>query len=163
MIAVPGRVLTAPMVMYSGKSTVRPVGGSWNMKDKKVSKPATLSDWTILRIGAAANIDITAFEQQCKALTSGFKSCGLKVNAPMIFPGPCIPALNATKTEKDKNVLDKVFVDLKLREIFEGCKTRKVCRLLVVLPSTTPWIRERVKFWGDQSYGKPSSVTFYSC
>lgn len=137
------------------------------MRDKKVLKPAMLSDWTMLRIGAAADIEVTSFERQCKALTTCFKSCGLKVNPPQVFPGPSIPALTATATETkpegDKRVPDKVTFDLKLQEIFERCKARKVCMLLVVLPSTTPWVRERVKFWGDKIYGKPYSVANCSC
>lgn len=161
MIAVPGRVLTAPRVLYSENSTARPIGGSWNMKDKKVMRPGTLSDWIILRIGAAAGVDLTLFEQQCKALTSGFRSCGLKVNAPLVFPGPSISVLpeTETETEKDKSVVD---LDMKLRAIFEGCEARKVRMLLVVLPSTTRWVRERVKFWGDKTYGKPYSSAFCS-
>lgn len=162
MIAVPGRVLIAPKVRYSGNITARTVGGSWNMKDKKVLKPATLSKWTMLRIGTAAVTEDAAFEQHCKALIAGLRSCGLKVNAPQIFPGPSIPALNA-KEEENKSILDKAFVDLKLRQIFEVCRDRNICMLLVVLSSPTPWIRERVKFWGDKTYGNYHfSVSFCS-
>lgn len=160
MIAVPGRVLTAPRVMYSGNSTNRIACGSWNMKDKTVWKPATLADWTMLRIGAAADIDPTVFEQQCKALTAGLRSCGMKVNAPLVFPGPAVPAFNTI--ENGRTTLDKDTVDLKLRETFEKCRARKISVLLVVLPSTAPWVRERVKFWGDKVYGMPSSLALFS-
>lgn len=125
--------------------------------------PATLSDWTVLRIGTAADVDmdVDVFEQQCKALTNGIKSCGLKVNAPLVFPGPSILVSYATETEteKDEAVVD---FDSKLRNFFEGCKARKVRMLLVVLPSITRWVRERVKFWGDKTYGKPYSSAFFS-
>ena len=152
MIAVPARVLTAPRVMYAGNTAANPVNGSWNMKDKKVLDPASLPAWTILRIGAGAMVDDTALEQHCKALTANLRSCGLKVGAPQVFPGPSIPALNERKDEND-SFLDKTFVDLKLRMVFEQCKDRKIGMLLVVLSSTTPWIRERVKFWGDKEHG----------
>ena len=160
MVAVPGRVLAAPKVMYSGNSTAKALGGSWNMMGKKVAKPATLSDWTTLRIGGAANIDAKEFRESCYALTAGFRSCGLNIQPPQVFPGPTIPALK--ETQKDKVTAEKVLIDSKLRKIFEECKTRKISMLLVVLPSTKPWIRERVKFWGDNRYGKVGSVAFYS-
>ena len=150
MIAVPGRVLTAPRVIYSGNNTVRPVGGSWNMSAKKVLKPVTLSNWTILRIGAVAELDLKMFDPQWKALANGFRSCGLLVNAP-ILPGPCVPVLNAGN--QHKAVLDKVFVDSKFQAIFDQCKVRGISMLLVVLSTTTPWIRERIKFWGDTVHG----------
>ena len=147
MIAVLGRVLPAPRVMYFGNSTAGTVGGSWNMKNKKVLKPKTFSDWTILRIGAAANIKNTEFERQCKALTEGFRSSGFHVNAPQFFPGPSIPAF-------DENRDDAVaFVDSNLRAILESCKAKNIGALLVVLSSTKPWIYARVKFLSDVTYG----------
>ena len=157
MIAVPGRTLTAPRVIYSGNNTAKTVGGSWNMRGKKVWEPATLSDWTILRIGAAAKIDLTVFELQCKALTAGLKSCGLNVTAPQVFPGPWVPSLS--EIESNKAIFDKkAFIDTELRKVFEQCGTRKIGMLVVVLPSTKPWIRERVKFWGEKVYGMFSNA-----
>lgn len=156
MIAVPGRILQPPRIVYSGKSEVTPVGGSWNMKDKKVLKSATFPNWTILRIGAAANIEKSELEKQSNALTAGFRSCGLQVDQPLLFPGPSIAALN--ETNEDKTILDKTYVDLKLKEIFERCKANRISMFLVILSSTTPWIHERVKFWGDIVHGMPSSI-----
>lgn len=131
------------------------------MRDKKVWQPATLSGWTILRIGAAAEVDLTVFESQCKALTAGLKSCGLNVNAPQVFPGPRVPGLS--EIESNKAIVDKkAFIDSELRKVFEQCGTRKITMLLVVLPSTKPWIRERVKFWGEKVYGMPSSAALCS-
>ena len=153
MIAVPGRVLPPPRVMYSGNSMAKPIGGSWNMRDKKLSKPATLMNWTILRIGAAADVEWTVFEKHCKALTAIFASCGLKVNAP-VLPGPSISVSN--KIETDKIVLDKVAMDSRLQAIFNQCKARKISTLLVVLPSTDSWLYGRLKFWGDQKCGMSS-------
>ena len=157
MIAVPARVLPAPRVIYAKNTAANPVNGSWNMKDKKVLEPASLPTWTILRIGPGAMIDIATLKQHYEFLTANFKSCGLKVGEPKYFPGPSIPALNESENE-ERSVLDKPFVDGKLREIFKMCRDREVGMLLVVLSSTTAWIRERVKFWGDLEYGNPSRV-----
>ena len=129
-----------------------PVNGSWNMRDKKVLKPATLPTWTILRIGPGAMVNVAALKQYYDALTATFKSCGLEVGKLEGPPGLSIPALNDEETEK-KSALDKPFIDGQLREKFEKCRDRNIGILLVVLSSTTSWIRERVKFWGDKEYG----------
>lgn len=154
MIAVPARVLTAPKVMYAGNTSTSTVNGSWNMRNKKVLKPASLPTWTILRIGPEAMVDGATLKQHYDFLTKNFKACGLQVGELKGPPGPSIPALNESENEK-RSVLDKPFVDGKLREIFEMCRDREVGMLLVVLSSTTAWIRERVKFWGDIKYGNP--------
>ena len=151
MIAVPARVLPAPKVIY-GNTAANPVNGSWNMKDKKVLKPALLPTWTILRIGPGAMVNDAALKQYYNALKAWFNKCGLEVGKLEGAPGPSIPALNNGANET-KSALDKPFVDGQLREKFERCRDRNVGMLLAVLSSTTSWIRERVKFWGDKVYG----------
>ena len=141
MIAVPARVLSAPKVMYARNTAANPVNGSWNMREKKVLRPASIPTWTILRIGPEAMVDVAALKQYFDALTANFKSCGLEVGKLEGAPGLSIPALNN--------------VDGQLREKFEKCRDRNIGILLVVLSSPTSWIRERVKFWGDVKYGNP--------
>ena len=155
MIAVPARVLPAPRVIYAKNTAANPVNGSWNMKDKKVLDSVSLPTWTILRIGPGAMVDGATLKQNYEFLIANFKSCGLKVGELKGPPGPSIPALNESENE-ERFILDKPFVDGKLREIFEMCRDREVGMLLVLLSSTTAWIRERVKFWGDIKYGSPS-------
>ncbi|MCE8166461.1 MAG: hypothetical protein I3270_02335 [Candidatus Moeniiplasma glomeromycotorum] len=45
------RILPTPTIQYhqsSRENRVRPNGGSWNLRDKKVINGATLSSWSIL-------------------------------------------------------------------------------------------------------------------
>ena len=140
--------------MYARNTPANLVNGSWNMKGKEVLKAASLPTWTILRIGPEAMVDIVALKQYYYALTADFKLYGLevgKVEDPTDFS---IPALNDEENE-NKSALDKSFVDGQLREKFKKCRDRNINMLLVVLSSTTSWIRERVKFWGDKEYGNP--------
>ena len=155
MIAVPARLLPAPKVIYARNATSNPVNGSWNMRNKEVLKAASLPNWTVLRIGPDAMVDIVALKEYYYALTDNFKSCGLKVGKLEDPSDFSIPALNGGSENGKESVLDKSFVDGQLRQKFERCRDRKIGMFLVVLSSSTSWIRERVKFWGDKEYGNP--------
>ena len=112
------------------------MNGSWNMRDKKVLKPASLPTWTILRIGPGAMVDNAALKQYYDALTAYFKSHGLEVGKLEGPPGPSIPALNNGENAIE-SALDKPFVDGQLREKFEKCRDRNIGMLLVILSSNT--------------------------
>ncbi|KAI1429223.1 RNA interference and gene silencing protein [Xylaria sp. FL1777] len=50
LITVPGRVLDAPVVKYSGSGMVMPRFGSWDLRSVQFSTKANLPSWTYLRI-----------------------------------------------------------------------------------------------------------------
>ncbi|KAI1122114.1 RNA interference and gene silencing protein [Nemania abortiva] len=50
LITVPGRVLGAPAIKYSGTGVAMPRFGSWDVRGIKFSTKAELSSWTYLRI-----------------------------------------------------------------------------------------------------------------
>ncbi|KAJ8132328.1 hypothetical protein O1611_g1296 [Lasiodiplodia mahajangana] len=52
LITVPGRVLGAPAIKYSGTSVTMPKFGSWDLRSVKFSTKADLPSWTYFRISS---------------------------------------------------------------------------------------------------------------
>ena len=153
MIVVPGRVLSSPRVTYSGKVKANLGGGaSWNLRNLKFPRAATILPWAMLRIGAAAKVSEELLEKQYKSLTTTFSLCGLK-SAQARFPpgfGPLLPEL---KLPEDESEINKVLVNSELRSIFGNCQRNGTKMLLVILPSDDSWLYERIKYLGDVEYG----------
>ncbi len=146
MVVVPGRVLDPPKLMYGGSASFTARGGVWNMNGKRFLKPAIMPSWTLLRIGAAANIPIASLASQLKALRDGFTECGLKG----VGPGPSVDLPQATNGELGIN---RTTVDESLEKIFKENKEKGINMFVVILPSEDPWLFARVKYWGDVKYG----------
>ena len=158
MIVVPGRVLSSPKVTYSGKFKANPRGGaSWNLRNLKFVRAASILPWAMLRIGAAAKVSEELLEKQYRSLTRAFSSCGLKSEEASIRPssGPLLPEL---KHPEDTSGINKVLVNSELRSIFGKCQPNGIKMLLVILPSEDPWLYDRIKYWGDVKYGISPSV-----
>jgi eukaryotic translation initiation factor 2C len=94
MITVPGRVLAAPVVKYSGSSTVMPRFGSWNMQSVKFVTKSSLPSWSFLRIACGRNPfrnpdefhgKISEFQAQLRMLGMDVKNF---VPGQHITPGP---------------------------------------------------------------------------
>lgn len=154
MIAVKGRVLSSPTVMYSGKAKARVTKGtsSWNMIGMNFVRAADTLPWAMLRIGAAAKISAELLDRQYNALTTSFKLCGLKKEEATIRPssGPLMPEL---KRPNEEVYMNKPLVNTQLNETFSKCKPNRISMLLVILPSDDPWLYDRIKYFGDVKYG----------
>ena len=172
MIVVPGRVLSSPAVTYSGKAKAQSSqskgqssqskgqssqskgGASWNMKDFKFVRAASIPPWAMLRIGAATKISADRLKKQYNALTTSFKLCGLKNEEAKIRPlsGPFIPGLRRPDDKPDVKI-NKSFVNAELRSTLSKCKLNGVSMLIVILPSGDSWLYDRIKYFGDVVYG----------
>lgn len=163
MIAVPGRVLSSPEVTYSGKVKANLRGGaSWNLRNLKFPRAASILPWAMLRIGAAAKVPEGLLEKQYNSLTTAFSLCGLKSEQASIRPGsgPLLPEL---KHPKDESEINKVLVNSELRSIFGKCQQNGIKMLLVILPSEDSWLYDRIKYWGDVKYGISPQRTLRLC
>ena len=158
MIVVPGRVLSSPGVTYSGKAKAQSSqskgGASWNMKDLKFVRAATIPPWAMLRIGATTKISADRLKKQYDALTTSFKLCGLKNEEAKIRPlsGPFIPDLRRPDDKPDVKI-NKSFVKAELRSTLSKCRLNGVSMLIVILPSGDSWLYDRIKYLGDVVYG----------
>lgn len=149
MIVVPGRVLSSPKVTYAGKAKANMRGGaSWNMKDQKFMRAATILPWAMLRIGAAAKVPGEVLDKQYTSLVKSFRFCGLKDEEAKVRPatGPSIPEL---RLPNDPLGVNRSFVNTQLSSTFGKCEANGISMLLVILPSEDSWLYDRIKYWGD--------------
>lgn len=159
MIVVPGRVLTRPSVRYSSKGKAKSItDASWNMRDVKFVEAAAVLPWAMLLIGAAAKASTDLLGAKYSSLIASFKSCGLRNEGAKFAPksGPLIPELRPTD-DNSGTKLNKPFVDHQLRVTFSKCEQFGIRMLLVILPSEDSWLYDRIKYFGDVTYGTSAS------
>lgn len=140
-----GRVLTSPQPKYGGNATVSAKNGAWNMSGKTFAKPASMPSWTLLRVGAAAKITLSALKSHIKASTDIFNKMGLKTVIPN-GPGPIV---DLPRVANDDPSMNKSLVDGYLEKVFRHYKQEGIAMFLVVLPTEDAWLSNRIKFWGD--------------
>ncbi|KAJ5591873.1 uncharacterized protein N7459_002242 [Penicillium hispanicum] len=87
LITVQGRVLPPPRIYYAGQKEIQTMGGSWNMRSIRFSKPAALKKWTWLYIDSnhARRYwpDPNAFNQSLSKFTSVLKASGINAEPPL--------------------------------------------------------------------------------
>ena len=150
MVVVPGRVLGSPRLKYGGNIAITPNDGAWNMNRKTFVKSALMPPWTLLRIGAAAKMDLPLLASQLKVLTDIFDKQGLKSVKAEDHPGPVMDLPQEANGELG---IHRSVVDESLRKIFESYKHKGIGMFLVVLPSEDSWLFNRVKYWGEVGFG----------
>ncbi|KAI9821501.1 MAG: hypothetical protein M1832_003349 [Thelocarpon impressellum] len=142
MLTVPGRILSAPGVVYLNGS-IRPEAGSWNMIKKKFSVGAAIRDWSYLRIGYGGSDPL---QGSLQALVNTFKrtmdDCGLRADAPKPSTGYAVTISNDDDASRAA-----------LKEILGKIQRSTVKMLLVVLPDQRASTYASVKYLADVVYG----------
>ncbi|KAG8989796.1 hypothetical protein FRB94_014008 [Tulasnella sp. JGI-2019a] len=85
---IPGRVLPTPVLQYAG-SEIRPENGQWNMRDKKLWKPARINGCVIINYdslfnGQSQHSMIEALEAACRSVGI----TGMTQQAPVLQKDP---------------------------------------------------------------------------
>jgi len=84
-ISVVARVLPPPMLRYgpgSAEATIRPFNGQWNMRDKKLFRPATIRTWTVVIYESAGRFRQDAAQDMARGFVEGALSVGITVTDP---------------------------------------------------------------------------------
>ncbi|KAI9747808.1 MAG: hypothetical protein M4579_007383, partial [Chaenotheca gracillima] len=78
MLELPARILSAPTPQY-GRGTDRqpPTMGRWNLRDKKLLKPATIKSWGLLYLPAGRMVDEAQLIQFATGIARGFHDLGM--------------------------------------------------------------------------------------
>eukprot|EP00899_Mesostigma_viride_P003282 jgi/Mesvir1/12955/Mv05968-RA.1 len=81
MVVATGRILDTPELYY-GNGRLKPDAGSWNMADRRVLEPATLTNWVGLSLASRLPRDLVSFFFQ--SLAQNVTACGIRMGAPVI-------------------------------------------------------------------------------
>jgi len=89
-ISVTARVLPTPMLRYgqgSAEATIKPFNGQWNMRDKKLFRPATVKIWTIVIYESQGRFRQDTARDMAKGFIDGAISVGMSITdtQPLIF------------------------------------------------------------------------------
>lgn len=139
LVTVPARMLDGFNLEYSGKIE-RPRDASWNMRDVKFSKGATLPSWSVLWIALQNSSSPFSSLQDVDVCVDKFHKMLLKC-------GIRAPAPQAGRTLQIRNADDPG------PEVDTAFRAVKVPLLLVILPNNKAPIYNAVKQAGDIKYG----------
>lgn len=146
MLTVDGRILSAPKLLYAGRSSLNARFGSWNMIGNKVSAGARITNWTFFEIqfgGTALSTPIVELMAQFRDI---MQKTGLTMDAPA--PALGLPPLKLNQDAKDQylNDIDKWFARIR--------DTNKAVRILyIIIPAKNALIYSCIKYLGDVKYG----------
>ncbi|KAF8806120.1 argonaute-like protein [Phlegmacium glaucopus] len=143
-ISVPARVLPPPMLRYgvgSAENTIRPGNGQWNMRDKKLFRPAAIKVWAIVVYESQGRFRPDTAREMAQGFMEGARSVGMSVadNQPLIF-----------WENGQGNITDQ------LRKAGKACVDQKKSPpnlIVVVLPEGGNDIYTAVKHFGDITMG----------
>ena len=137
MIVIKGRLLAAPSLTLGGNVSFTPTAASWNLLNKKLATPVTVTKWSFLRLGGAP------FEENhIKFFRGALKNCGLGEEYPLNPRGFYAPLPGS----EDAN-------DAEIQKVFNAMSQAKVKIVLVILPFAGKTTYDRVKYWGDVRTG----------
>jgi len=143
-ILVPARVLPAPMLRYglgSAEATIKPYNGQWNMRDKKLFRPAAIKTWVIVIYESQGRFRQETARDMARGFIEGAQSVGMTVAdlQPLIF-----------WENGQGNIADQ------LRKAGKACVDQKGSPpnlIVVVLPEGGNDIYTAVKNFGDVQMG----------
>jgi eukaryotic translation initiation factor 2C len=138
------RILKCPQVIYAPndpQQIVDPYQGKWNLRDKRLSKGATLNGWAMVSLDRSTREnDLKNFAQD---LTGMMRKCGLVVNArePLF--------MLSTQQRLRESIMDAV---KQAKSRFNG-----FCQIVVViLPDKSSTIYASIKTVTETELGLPS-------
>ncbi|EXX54101.1 hypothetical protein RirG_237720 [Rhizophagus irregularis DAOM 197198w] len=145
MTVVNARILPTPTIQYhqsSRKSHVRPNGGLWNLRDKKVINGAILSSWSILAFLSYKDLPDQAIKLFIRELITTCQDTGMNISER----DP--PICHANPIGNTGESLKKAW--LKAREKAWGVKPQLI---LCILPNTGSNLYAEIKRVSDTIIG----------
>ncbi|KAJ3021117.1 hypothetical protein HKX48_009212 [Thoreauomyces humboldtii] len=142
-VALPARILEAPLLCYNPKSKekeFKPRDGAWNMKDHKVARGMTLHSWSVLVLVPENRLKRDVVDNFTKVLVQTARIHGMEV--PMERP--------PLRYGSDRNMED--MLKAAYRDAGEGC-SKKPQMILVILPDTNPRRYAEIKRTSDTILG----------
>lgn len=139
MIAVPGRVLSAPSLKYANKKE-NPGSGAWNLVGKKFCEGANIRAWTGLLVKRNDRPDPGDPSTALRNFYTKSQALGLR------WPPPTIPPVVIEVDMKTRNWL--VVLDRFFRE-----SQNKYHLLIVMLPMAVERVFDHIKWLGDVKSG----------
>ena len=141
MIVIKGRLLPAPSLTLGHalghEVSITPTAASWNLLNKQLATPITVTSWSVLRLGGArlekAQIDL---------FRGALKNCGLGEKDPLNPRGFHAPLPGSEEAN-----------DAEIQKVFNAMSQAKVKIVLVILPIASKSTYARVKYWGDVRTG----------
>jgi len=143
-ISVTARVLPPPMLRYgpgSAEATIRPFNGQWNMRDKKLFRPATIKVWAVVIYESQNRFRQDTAREMVAGFIDGARSVGMTVTDTQ----PLIQWENG-----QGNIADQ------LKRAGKACVDQKGSPpnlIVVVLPEGGNDIYTAVKNFGDVQMG----------
>ncbi|PKK68178.1 Piwi-domain-containing protein [Rhizophagus irregularis] len=145
MAVVNARILPTPTIQYhqsSRESHVRPNGGSWNLRDKKVINGATLNSWSVLAFLSYKDLPDQAIKFFVRELITTCQDTGMNISER----DPSICRENPIGDIKES--LTKAW--LKARNKARGVKPQLI---LCILPNTGSDLYAKIKRVSDTVIG----------
>ncbi|KAI8909304.1 Piwi domain-containing protein [Powellomyces hirtus] len=142
-LTITARVLEPPELSYNPKSrqkTIKPMDGTWNLRDKQVCRGMTLHSWSVLVLAPEQRVNRASVDNFVKVLVGACKTHGMEVT--MEKP----PMRYGT----DKNVEE--MLKAAYRDAGDGCRT-KPQMILVIVPDTNPRRYAEIKRTSDTTLG----------
>ena len=140
MIVIKGRLLPAPTLTLGHalghEVSITPTAASWNLLNKQLAKPITITNWSVLRLGG-----VRLEKAQIDLFRGALKNCGLGEKDPLNPRG-----FHAPLPGSEAN-------DAEIQKIFNAISQAKVKIVLVILPIASKSTYARVKYWGDVRTG----------
>ena len=146
MVVVPARKLEPLTIQYRNNKKVVPNKASWNLMKAQFCIPAEVKSWNVILLFRNDG-DINKVGDAVRKLTGQFKQLGIRHVQPKSAAGFSI------RSPKPLNDCDDDDIDKALTEHLKKAANEGVQILLVVLPSKSKKIYNRVKFLADIKYG----------
>ncbi len=84
MLQIQGRILPAPIPIYSAGTDARaPVIGSWNLRNKRLLQPSSISSYGLLYIPGVRALEDNELQGFVRTMQSGFKAVGMELPAEL--------------------------------------------------------------------------------
>ncbi|KAJ3158570.1 hypothetical protein HDU86_002795 [Geranomyces michiganensis] len=147
-MTIQARVLEAPNLSYhptSRQKDVKPIGGAWNLKDKRVARGMTLHSWSVLVLDREQRVNRNSIDNFVKTLVNMCRTTGMQVtteNPPLRYG-------------QDQNL--ETMLKAAWRDAGDGCRT-KPQMILVIVPDTNPRRYAEIKRCSDTVLGVITQV-----
>ena len=141
MLAVVGRILQAPRLMYS-QTTFTPQDAKWDITNKKLSIPARIDRWTFLSVETGGSFHQDTFYPVLDFIKA-LRNFGLTIGDPDPYNGYQVKV----RDNDDQNIDQQIKAELtKISKL-------KPQLLLVTLGSKSSAIYSRLKYLADTVFG----------
>ena len=152
MIEIPGRILPAPTPQYlRGTDQSAPSMGVWNLRNKKLLRPASITSWGMLYFPTSKRQGLAVIEEFSRAIIGNFGSLGIEVPSrpPTFLMG------------NPQGAIDQMIGELgaKTQSAFGGIKPQV---LFFAFDASSDFLYKGIKHACDVKFGVASQVVIFA-